>query len=180
MDCIIKMPLLPSSPISIASSDTEDMVDVDNLIKYVNDFIDNQEDYYYSIKSYCIGNNVELYIQYNDSVVSAGYLDIDNKVHEFMRNTERVYKIHENIWKWVNDYNGEVVIGKKLIDSIYIGDNYVSLWRVLDDAYEEDNLENVEPLTTHNNMSIIVLLGIWLVFSLLLLLVIFLGLMKYI
>jgi hypothetical protein len=109
------------------------------LIDYVNDFIDNQRNYFQLIKSYCMGNNVDLYIQENGQVLSAGILDIDNKVHEFTRITNEENKTHDSIWKWVNDYYGKVLTGSEMMNRVYIGKNFVPLWRILLDAYEEDN-----------------------------------------
>jgi hypothetical protein len=109
------------------------------LIDYVNDFIDNQRNYFQLIKSYCMGNNVFVYIQENGQVLSAGILDIDNKVHEFTRITNEENKTHDSIWKWVNDYYGKVLTGSEMMNRVYIGKNFVPLWRILLDAYEEDN-----------------------------------------
>ena len=165
-----------SSPISIASSNEDNSVpflDLDNnLINYVNDFIDNQECYYDLIKSYCEGNNVELYIQENDSVVSGGYLDIENKVHEYTRNNVNVNNVHESVWKWVNDYNGKVVTGKELINSVFIGDNCVSLWRVIKDAYEENNINEQQIKEEENDddntsefRCLTIIMVVWLIIS---------------
>ena len=109
------------------------------LIDYVNDFLDNQTNYFQLIKSYCIGNNVDIYIQENGQVLSAGILSINNKVHELTRNINEFDIIHDSICKWVNNYYGEVVTGNKLVNNVYIGYNFVPLWRILLDAYEEDN-----------------------------------------
>ena len=121
------------------------------LIDYVNDFLDNQKNYFQLIKSYCIGNNVDLYIQENGQVVSAGILSIHNKVHEFTRITNEENKTHDSIWKWVNDYYGNVVTGSQLANRVYIGNNFVPLWCILLDAYEEDNDITVNLKTQDDN-----------------------------
>ena len=135
------------------------------LIDYVNDFLDNQKNYFQVIKSYCIGKNVDLYIHEHGQVVSAGFLTIDNKVHELTRNTNKVNTIHDSIWKWANNYYGEVVTGNKLVNNVYIGDNFVPLWRILMDAYEEDNNITV-PMEIHDNINSYVFISIVIVLAL--------------
>ena len=152
------------------------------LINYVNDFIDNQEFYYDLIKSYCEGNNVELYIQDNKSVVSGAYLDVENKVHEFSRNNLNVNIVHDSVWKWVNDYNGNVVTSNKLMNSVFIGNNFVSLWRVIKDASEEKNIyeedkkqDNNEEDNTDEFKCLSIIMIVWLTISVYSLYVIYLN-----
>jgi len=177
MDCIIEMKL-PSSPISTSSTNTNDsmpLLEQEDLMDYVNDFINDEVYYYEYIKSYCNGNNIKLYIQQeNKSSVSAAYLDIDNKVYEYTRDKENIYTIHDSIWKWVNDNN-------KLINSVYIGDNYVPLRRILQDSYEDNIINKEEYFEDTNEYTCMnIVLGIWVICSLILVFILYLCLIKYI
>ena len=167
--------LIPNIPMEMYYGDDEDEMIRANeydsvqykgieLIDYVNDFIDNQNNYFELIKSYCNGNCVEIYIQNKGTVVSAGFLKSDNKVHELLRDIIDVDNNHDTIWKWVNDYYGKVVSGNELVNRVYIGQNFVPLCQILLDAYEEDNnnivsLPEEEPMNdrfTYGYISIVI------------------------
>ena len=110
------------------------------ITDYIDDFLDNQNNYFHLMKSYCIGNYLEIYItDSKKKVLSAGFLTYDNKVHELRRDKSNVDNTYDSVWKWVNNYYGKVVSKKKLVNNIYIGENFVSLGCILVDAYEEDN-----------------------------------------
>jgi len=140
---------LPLSPIiDVEDEDNEDNEDNNyleeyKLIKYVIDFMDNEKKYYNLIKSYSYGNKINLFIQEKNIVIAAGYLEEDSSVIEYMKNGVVAENTYESVWKWVNDNKERVVTGKELADSIFIGSNYVSFWKIMTDAYEEE-LNNKE------------------------------------
>ena len=142
---------LPDSPINdddyssvYSDVDTEEtrlINEETDIVKYVNDFMNNEKKYYKLIKSYCYGRKVEIFIEENDIVISAAYLEENSTVSEYIRNTVKVDKSFESIWKWVNDVKGRVVTGKELVESVFIGwYNYVTLVRIMMDAVEEESI----------------------------------------
>jgi hypothetical protein len=147
---------LPLSPInddggdddynSVTSSNVEEIEFIDNgiLMKSTNKFMDDEKKFYELIKSYCYGSNVELFIQENDTVISSAYLFNDGTVHEHIRGIDKVDNDFVTVWKWVNNVKGSIVTGEELINSVYIGDNYVPFSRIMIDIMEEDDVDEEE------------------------------------
>ena len=132
--------ILPKSPVEDDdnSSINTDYSDEYSIIKYTNKFIDNEKQYYDIIQSYCYGNKIELFLEENKEVISAAYLNEDSTVNQHMLYSNNEHKEYDSIYGWVNAVKGKILTGKELIEIVYIGDNYVPLWRVMLDAIDYD------------------------------------------
>lgn len=127
------------SPHSSHSSQSSYIKDDLDLCNYVENFMNNETAYFEFIKSYCLGDQVELYIQTEST---ANYEN--NKLIETLRNSEVVNTTHDTIQNWVYDYYGEIISNRKLMDNVFIGVNKVPLWKVLVDSLEEDSMVEQE------------------------------------
>ena len=134
--------VLPESPTSSESSDSSQLSHLSqssyikddlNLCNYVENFMNNEAPYFDYIKSYCVGDQVELFIQ----TESAAHFENEQLI-ETLRNNEIVNNTHTSIQNWVYDYYGETISNRKLMDNVFIGVNKVPLWKVLVDSIEED------------------------------------------
>ena len=112
-----------------------------NYTDYAEDFLENERVYFDIIQSYTTEKLVGLTIRLNDTNCSIAQYSEDGLVKEYFRNDISYNEVKEfsSIWSWVNDYYGETVTAHCLLNSVYIGENNVPIWKILVDANEEDN-----------------------------------------
>ena len=124
---------------SSQSSQSSYIKDDLDLCHYIENFMNNEAAYFEFIQSYCLGDQVELYIQTESTVHYE-----NNKLIETLRNSEVVNISHDTIQNWVYDYYGEIISNRKLMDNVFIGVNKVPLWKILVDSVEEDSMVEQE------------------------------------
>ena len=142
---------------------------------YALDFFEDEVAYFSYIKSYTTEEDVILFIRENGIVTKCAKLDMYGDLHEAESGDD-----FENIIEWVTAYKGEVASIDFILDNVYIGEDLVPLWKVLADAKEEDDIdemavahEEAAPLISKCEEKIMIALLIWymFLFSLLLLVI---------
>lgn len=138
------------------SSEIENTADVshvekkeDDSLKYIKDDIDysayaedfahDEYSFYNIIKSYSSGSSILLSLKINNTVLSLSNLGENGMVTEFLRNDEKVNNTFNTIFTWVKNYYGSQKDVTYVLDNIYIGDDDVPLWNVLDDMKATDD-----------------------------------------
>ena len=118
-------------------------VGINDLTDYALDFVDNEELYYNTIRSYTNEKKVTLFICVNGLISASGYYDPVNGVEEFYRINPSQNKF-SSIREWYNDFYGEAASINNLLNNVFIGEDLVPLWKVLVVASEEDVGDNLE------------------------------------
>lgn len=116
-----------------------------DLTEFALDFAENELPYYDDIKSYTTDNKISLFICVNGLVSVGSYYESSGEVLEFIRNNDNSDKKFLSIQSWYNDYYGEPVSIDKVLDNVFIGEDLIPLWKVLEDFKEE--LPGLEKLT---------------------------------
>ena len=107
--------------------------------KYAEDFSHDEYSFYNIIKSYCTGSSITLSLKINTTVLSLSNLSENGIVTEFLRNDEKVNNTFNTIFTWVKNYYGSAKDITYILDNVYIGDDDVPLWKVLDDMKASDD-----------------------------------------
>ena len=107
--------------------------------KYAEDFAHDEYSFYNIIKSYCTGSSILLSLKINNTVLSLSNLSENGMVTEFLRNDEAVNNTFNTIFAWVKNYYGSQKDIVYVLDNVYIGDDDVPLWNVLDDMKASDD-----------------------------------------
>ena len=118
-------------------------VGINDLTDYALDFVDNEELYYNTIRSYTNEKKVTLFICVNGLVSASGYYHPETGIEEFYRINPTQNKF-SSIREWYNDFYGEAASINKLLNNVFIGEDLVPLWKVLVVASEEDVGDNLE------------------------------------
>ena len=108
--------------------------------EYAEEFLENESIYYEFIKSYANKQKVYLFIREKDVLKAGAFLDEMGYVFQFMRGEASSVEF-PSIQSWVDDYYGKQQNVDVVLNNVYIGDDYVPLWKILPDAMEEDNAE---------------------------------------
>jgi hypothetical protein len=116
-----------------------------DLTEFALDFAENELPYYDDIKSYTTDNKISLFICVNGLVSVGSYYESSGEVLEFIRNNDNSDKKFLSINSWYNDYYGEAVSIDKVLDNVFIGEDLIPLWKVLEDFKEE--LPGLEKIT---------------------------------
>ena len=121
----------------------EFILDDINYSIYAEDFLKNEDKYYNIIKSYNTRNTIVLTIRINDMLCSSVEYK-DGFIYEHFRNDIHLDKINEfsSITNWVNDYYGEIVTPHCILNSVYIGNYNVPIWKILVDEKEMDDIND--------------------------------------
>lgn len=106
---------------------------------YAEDFALDEYSFYNIIKSYSSGSTILLSLKINNTVLSLSNLGENGIVTEFLRNDEKVNNTFNTIFTWVKNYYGSQKDIVYVLDNVYIGDEYVPLWNVLDDMKATDD-----------------------------------------
>jgi len=106
--------------------------------KYAEDFAHDEYSFYNIIKSYSSGSTITLSLKINSTVLSLSNLSENGMVTEFLRNDEAVNNTFNTIFTWVKNYYGSSKDIAYVLDNVYIGDEEVPLWNVLDDMKDSD------------------------------------------
>jgi len=137
--------------IKISSAPTQYVKNGIDLGEWVDDFVDDEVEYYNNIHSFADGRSILLRIFNSDGerISSAVLLDsweddacLVHPVLEVKRRTDDdsvtiVRKEHVSILDWYHDVCGGDVPLTDVFDNILIGDAQVPLWRVLEVVSEE-------------------------------------------
>ena len=118
-------------------------VGINDLTDYALDFVDNEELYYNTIRSYTNEKKVTLFICVNGLISASGYYDPVSGIEEFYRINPTQNKF-SSIREWYNDFYGEAASINNLLNNVFIGEDLVPLWKVLVVASEEDVGDNLE------------------------------------
>ena len=111
-----------------------------DLTVHANKFFNDESIYYHIIKSYTTEDKVELFICQNGIVSSAAYYENDGTVYEHYRSGECL-NTFDSIYDWYNDYYGDSVNFDKVLNNVFIGEDLVPLWKILDVAKEEEVIQ---------------------------------------
>ena len=106
--------------------------------KYAEDFAHDEYSFYNIIKSYSSGSSITLSLKINSAVLSLSNLSENGMVTEYLRNDEVVNNTFNTIFAWVKNYYESQKDIAYVLDSVYIGDDEVPLWNVLDDMKDAD------------------------------------------
>ena len=118
-----------------------------DLTEFALDFANDEMPYYNDIKSYTTDNKIALFICVNGLVSVGSYYESSGEVQEYFRNNDNSDKKFLSIHSWYNDYYGEPVSVDKVLDNVFIGEDLIPLWKVLEDFKEEvPDLEEVTDL----------------------------------
>lgn len=128
--------------------------DVD-LTDHALDFVDFESDYYKDMKSYTTEKDLELFLCVGGVVSSSGVFDLSGNFTEKFRENKLKEEVFDSIYAWVNSYYGEVVTYDKMFNNVFIGEDLVPLWRVLEVSYEEmeEDLNNSIDDTIEKNQT---------------------------
>jgi hypothetical protein len=103
---------------------------------YALHFVSNELDYFTYIQSYTTEDDVMLFICENGLVAKSAKFDKSGALTEVETETEFV-----SIIDWVSAYKGEAAAIDYVLDNVYIGEDLVPLWKVLEDVKDEDDIE---------------------------------------
>ena len=106
--------------------------------KYAEDFAHDEYSFYNIIKSYSSGPSIILSLKINNTLLSLSNLSENGMVTEYLRNDEAVNNTFNTIFTWVKNYYGSQKDITYILDNVYIGDDDVPLWNVLDDMKDAD------------------------------------------
>jgi len=106
---------------------------------YALHFLSNELSYFAYIKSYTTEEDVMLFIRENGLVAKSAKLDKSGTLTELETENEFV-----SIIDWVSAYKGEAAAIDYVLDNVYIGEDLVPLWKVLEDVKEDDDADKEE------------------------------------
>lgn len=104
---------------------------------YALHFLSHELTYFTYIQSYTTEEDVMLFICENGLVAKSAKLDKSGALTELETETEFV-----SIIDWVSAYKGEAAAIDYVLDNVYIGEDLVPLWKVLEDVKDEDDIED--------------------------------------
>ena len=108
---------------------------------YALHFLSHELTYFTYIQSYTTEEDVMLFICENGLVAKSAKFDKSGALTELETENEFV-----SIIDWVSAYKGEAAAINYVLDNVYIGEDLVPLWKVLEDVKEDDEIED-EPNT---------------------------------
>ena len=108
---------------------------------YALHFLSHELTYFTYIQSYTTEEDVMLFICENGLVAKSGKFDKSGALTELETENEFV-----SIIDWVSAYKGEAAAINYVLDNVYIGEDLVPLWKVLEDVKEDDEIKD-EPNT---------------------------------
>jgi hypothetical protein len=106
---------------------------------YAENFAHDEYSFYNIIKSYSSGSTITLSLKINSTVLSLSNLSENGMVTEYLRNDEAVNNTFNTIFAWVKNYYESQKDVAYVLDNVYIGDDDVHLWNVLDDMKASDD-----------------------------------------
>lgn len=106
---------------------------------YALHFVSNELDYFTYIQSYTTEEDVMLFIRENGIVAKSGKFDKSGTLTEVETENEFV-----SIIDWVSAYKGEAASIDYVLDNVYIGEDLVPLWKVLEDVKEDYDVDEEE------------------------------------
>jgi len=114
-------------------------------------FMSDETAYYDIIKSYT-SEKLSLFICVSGLVTAGAYYDSEGIVQEYFRNNDNSDKQFISIQGWYNDYYGEPVCIDKVLNNVFIGEDLVPLWKVLEHSSEVSEEEEEENENNGNDM----------------------------
>ena len=113
-----------------------------DLTEEALEFMSDETAYYDIIKSYT-KEKLSLFICVSGLVAAGAYYDSEGTVQEYFRNNDNSDKQFISIQGWYNDFYGEPVSIDRVLNNVFIGEDLVPLWKVLEDSNDihEDNAE---------------------------------------
>lgn len=113
-----------------------------DLTEEALEFMSDEIAYYDIIKSYT-KEKLSLFICVSGLVAAGAYYDSEGTVQEYFRNNDNSDKQFISIQGWYNDFYGEPVSIDRVLNNVFIGEDLVPLWKVLEDSNDihEDNAE---------------------------------------
>lgn len=137
-------------------SDLEYIKNDIDLTPYALQFVYDEISFYDIIQSYTSEQKVALFICINGLVSSGAYYEANGGLVEYFRYEELSDKQFLTIKDWYAHFNNGQTTVDKVLNNVFIGEDLVPLWKVLEDslgmdiAADEDLLcENSEVVETH-------------------------------
>ena len=112
-----------------------------DLTEEALEFMDDETAYYDIIKSYTREDKVALFICVGGLISVGAYYESDGTLNEYFRANDASEKQFISIQGWYNDFYGEPVSVDKVLNNVFIGEDLVPLWKVLEDSHEADEAE---------------------------------------
>ena len=148
-----------------------------DLVQYALDFMDDEVQYYDIIKSYTHEKDISLFICKSGLICAHAIYYGDGSLREVSRNDtvhvtpfspiEDWQKGYDNsiyysaIQDWYNHYNGESTSVFNTVNNVFIGEDLVPLWKVLE-VYKDEQEVQQQPIKVvddeHRNMSMAIFL----------------------
>ena len=128
-----------------------------DLVQYALDFMDDEVQYYDIIKSYTSEEEVSLFICKRGLICAHAVYYSDGSVRELSRN-DLVHVAPIEDWQngydnsvyfsaiqdWYNHYNGESTSVFNTVNNVFIGEDLVPLWKVLEVYKDEQEVETLQ------------------------------------
>lgn len=136
---------------STSTMDVTPFVYVKDNVDYSDfalDFLSDEISYFPYIQSYTTEQDVMLFIRENGIVAKCAKIDNTGVLFELETETNYV-----SIVDWVSAYKGEAASIDYVLDSVFIGEDLVPLWKVLVDVKEEEDSET-QKIVTNENLSL--------------------------
>jgi hypothetical protein len=132
-----------------------------DLVQYALDFMDDEVQYYDIIKSYTSEKDISLFICKSGLICAHAVYYSDGSLREVSRNDtvhvspfspfEDWQKGYDNsiyysaIQDWYNHYNGESTSVFNTVNNVFIGEDLVPLWKVLEVYKDEQEVKVEQP-----------------------------------